>query len=344
MVTSFSDGIEAARASVTRWPAQLEAGWREAGRVRWPASWRKVSTVLVCGMGGSALGADLVRQALATQLRRPLEVLNGYDLPGWVGRQTLMVCSSYSGNTAETLSCARAALARGVPLAVLAGGGRLASLARQRRVPCHVYQAAPLNPSRQPRLGLALQVGSLLRLLRASGTLVVSEAEVEASAAVLRRSLKVAGSLRRALAGQAVAVIGVGPLAGAAHVVANELNENAKLFAAPFALPEADHHLLEGLTPKVLGRKVQPAVLLLEPHQVARSIRGQLAATRAVLRRQGVRTVRWQAPTTGPAGALGEALRTAQWGAWLSVDLAAAARLDPLPIPWVDLLKRRARG
>lgn len=344
MAERFADGVRAAQASIASWAAQLGSGWRQARRVRWPTPWRKATAVLVCGMGGSALGADLVRHAAAGQLRRPLEVANSYQLPLWARRRTLIICSSYSGNTAETLACARQALRFRLPLAVLAGGGQLANLARQQHVPAYVYHAAPLNPSGQPRLGLALQVGSLLRLLRASGSWSVDDAALNATAALLRQLPRVSAQQLAILANQAAAVVGVGPLAGAAHVVANELNENAKLFAAPFALPEVGHHLLEGLSPRRVGRKVQPVALLLEPYQVEPRLRAPLAAARAVLRRQKISCVKWRAPQPGSGGSLGEALRASQWGAWLSVALAAEAKLDPLPIPWVDLLKRQQRG
>ena len=94
-----------------------------------PARWscrtrhRAARTVAVLGMGGSAIGGDLVRGIWSDRLRVPLEVVRGYDLPAWVGRDTLVVASSYSGATEETISAFDRGHRARRPVAVISTGG-----------------------------------------------------------------------------------------------------------------------------------------------------------------------------------------------------------------------------
>lgn len=86
---------------------------------------RSIDRIVVAGMGGSALAALLVKTWLKSELRVPLEVVRTYDLPGYVNANTLVVASSYSGNTEETLSALDDAKARGAQIAIIASGGAL---------------------------------------------------------------------------------------------------------------------------------------------------------------------------------------------------------------------------
>jgi len=117
-------------------PDHLEEGWETAlrtlGGVPAVPPQQRHNGVVVCGMGGSAIGADVVGAALPS-LTLPYQVVRGYVLPAWVTPQTLVVCVSYSGDTAETLSCLEAALARGCRPVCVATGGGVAAIAGQRQ-------------------------------------------------------------------------------------------------------------------------------------------------------------------------------------------------------------------
>ena len=108
-----------------------EDAWRSRSTAR---SARPRSAALL-GMGGSAIGGDLVRGIWSDRLRVPLEVVRGYDLPAWVGGETLVVASSYSGSTEETISAFTAAIERRCPVAVITTGGPLGEVARRAGLP-----------------------------------------------------------------------------------------------------------------------------------------------------------------------------------------------------------------
>src|SRR3954467_12051686 len=86
--------------------------------------------LVICGMGGSGIGADLAAAAIGLRATAPITTIRGYELPAWVGPDTLVVCASYSGNTEETLHCFERAGAVGAPRVVVTTGGGLAEGAR----------------------------------------------------------------------------------------------------------------------------------------------------------------------------------------------------------------------
>ncbi|MGH2948266.1 MAG: bifunctional phosphoglucose/phosphomannose isomerase, partial [Solirubrobacteraceae bacterium] len=113
--------------------------------------------LIVAGMGGSAVGGRLALGALGPRLRRPLTVTDGYALPGWAGPDTLVLCSSYSGDTEETLAVYDDAGGRGAPRLVATSGGALADRARRDDVP-----VIPLPGGFQPRAAVGYSLVSAL--------------------------------------------------------------------------------------------------------------------------------------------------------------------------------------
>ena len=216
----------------------------EAGRLPSPTG------VVVAGMGGSAIGGDLV---LAAQLALPVPaaVVRGYELPAWVGPSTLVVAVSYSGNTEETLACVEAALARGCTPLCVASGGRLAALAAERGLPL-----VTVPPGLQPRAAVGYLAMPLLAALERLELVPSAEKDVEEAAAVVREmtallaptedeGCNLAKDLARRLHGHVPLVYGAGLSAPAARRWKTQLNENAKAMAFWAELPELDHNEIE---------------------------------------------------------------------------------------------------
>ncbi len=116
-------------------PAQFGQGFQTGWALpaRWP---RTIAQVVFVGMGGSAISGDLVKTMLQAQARVPINVLRTYDLPAYVSSHTLVIASSYSGDTEETLSAYHQARQRQAMLAVITSGGQLGRLAERDRVVC----------------------------------------------------------------------------------------------------------------------------------------------------------------------------------------------------------------
>jgi glucose/mannose-6-phosphate isomerase len=121
---------------------------------------RMLTRVVVAGMGGSALAALLVQSWLGRRMEIPFEVVRNYDLPNYVDGQTLVIASSYSGNTEETLSCLQQARDRFAQLGVIASGGHLEGIAAHQTI-AHVVLPADL----QPRMAVIYNLRALIALL-----------------------------------------------------------------------------------------------------------------------------------------------------------------------------------
>jgi len=125
---------------------------------------REITNVVLTGMGGSALAALILKVVLLPKLSIPFDIVRGYDLPSYVGRSTLVIASSYSGNTEETLSALDQAEEKGSQLAVLASGGKLVDIATNYNI-AHVT----LPAGAQPRMATFYSLKGLVAILTTFG-------------------------------------------------------------------------------------------------------------------------------------------------------------------------------
>src|SRR3954453_11973133 len=157
-------------------PSHLrDALWRVDSAVAGPVD--APGGLIVAGMGGSAVGGRLALGALGNRLRRPLVVADGYGLPGWAGPSTLVLCSSYSGTTEETLSCYDEAASRGAPRIVATTGGPLAERAR-----CDGVPVISLPSGFQPRAAVGYSLVAALEAARLCGAAPSLRDEIEGAA------------------------------------------------------------------------------------------------------------------------------------------------------------------
>jgi glucose/mannose-6-phosphate isomerase len=200
--------------------------------------------ICLCGLGGSAAGARLATALLAEDLALPVDIPVGVGLPGWVGPETLVVVTSYSGETLEALDWFAEAGVRGATRAVVGSGGTLAALAAEAGAPAIVVEGGW-----QPRGALGLLLAPLLVLLREAGAapdpeeLIAFGADA-ADAAGLRDDE--AREVATRLAGSVTVLYGSGMRAAVAVRLKNQLNENAKVAAFFGELPEAHHNEVVG--------------------------------------------------------------------------------------------------
>jgi glucose/mannose-6-phosphate isomerase len=114
--------------------------------VRFPSAYKKVKNIIVSGLGGSSVGGDLLKNFLRDRLNLPLIVNRNYTLPNWVGKESLLICVSYSGNTEETLSSYRIGKKCGSKLIVISSGGELTELAKKDGFPCILVPEGGIPP------------------------------------------------------------------------------------------------------------------------------------------------------------------------------------------------------
>ena len=227
----------------------LDALWRvEAASLR-PAA--EPRPLVIVGMGGSGVGGALARAVLRTELRRPLELAREETLPAWTGADTTVLCSSYSGNTEETLLAYEAAGAAGAERVASTSGGELAARARRDGMP-----VIPLAGGFQPRAAVGYSFVVALEVAAATGAAPSLRADVERAAALARELAAEWGpdgpedgdakALARRLHETVPVIAGPGPAAAAAYRWKCQLNENAKVPAFAAELPEAGHNEIVG--------------------------------------------------------------------------------------------------
>ena len=97
-------------ATIRLLPDQIEQAWENLKDIQIPKDYHDVENVVICGMGGSALGGRIVDSLMANRVFVPIEVFTEYDIPNYVNSRSLVILTSYSGNTEETLNAAHEAI------------------------------------------------------------------------------------------------------------------------------------------------------------------------------------------------------------------------------------------
>ncbi len=315
-------------------PDQLQSAW-ELGHQHALPGWSGFQRVVIAGMGGSAIGADLLSAYATKHCPLPVAVHRNYGLPAWArGPETLLITSSHSGNTEETLSALQSGLERGCRILALCTGGKLAETASQAGFPVWTFD----HPG-QPRAAVGYSFGLLLAAFTRLGLLPDPGAEL-ANALEAMRQLQ--GNLRadipvvrnpaKRLAGQLlgrwVAVFGADILEPVARRWKGQLSELAKAWAQFEFLPEADHNSLAGtLQPESTLSNMMALFLRAPSYQPRNLLRSEL--TRQAFMLEGI--------NTDFVDASGETPLAQQWTALLFGDytayyLAMAYGIDPTPI------------
>lgn len=297
--------------------------------------------LVVAGMGGSAVGGDLLAAVLAETSPVPVLVHRGYGLPPTADRRGLVIASSYSGETVEVLSAVESALARGVPVVAITTGGALGRVAAAGGLP-----QVTLPGGLMPRLALGYLFLSAVAVARAAGLAAPPPPAAEEALDVLTglgaalgheqpEPANEAKRLARALAGRLPVVYGGPATAAAAYRWKTDLEENAKVFAVAGVLPEMQHNEIEAWRDP--AARTMHAVLLREPHEPA-AIAQRFALLRELIEpgADGVSEV-W----ARGAGRLARLLSLVSLGQWTSYYLAILRGVDPWTVPVLDAVKRR---
>lgn len=330
-------------ASIESLADQVNQSWIETQNLSLPLNYSQgVQNIVVVGMGGSTLGAHIFKSLFFKELELPLEIVNGYDLPGYVNEETLVVLVSYSGGTEEVLSALIQAASLQAKILGLTSGGKLGDVLKNNAYPAYIFNPK-FNPSNQPRMGLGYSCIGLLGLMKNLG-LVSVETDFLNRALNSIKSANLEFGLEKGVLSREVAknlkdksaiIVGAEFLAGNAHAFANQINENAKSLSAYHLIPELNHHLLEGLT-NPLTLKQTTLGFFLESSLYSPKIKTRFEVTKKVLDKQ---SIPHQSLLLNSGDKFEDAFRALVFGSYVSFYLAIVYDLDPTPIPWVEFFK-----
>jgi glucose/mannose-6-phosphate isomerase len=300
--------------------------------------------LIVAGMGGSGIGGALARAALGDRALRSFVVTRGYGLPPWTSPDTTVLCSSYSGNTEETLAAYEAAGAVGAHRIVATTGGKLAAAARDEGV-----QVIPLPGGFQPRAAVGYSLVVALEVAAMTGTGEPLHSEIDVAAARTEELIEAWGpggpredvpkELARGLHRTIPQVVGSGLTSPIAYRWKCQFNENAKMPAFSSELPELDHNEIVGWeSASEFGRF---SAVFLDDSDLHPRIRQRIELTRALIASEAAATFRIESV----GGSATERLLSLVFlGDLVSLYLAVLRGVDPTPVSIIDRLKSTLAG
>jgi len=303
--------------------------------------YRQPKKVLVVGMGGSAIGGDLLRCWLTGVVNVPIDVCRDYHIPAYTGQDTLVFAVSYSGNTEETVSSFLESVERGCAVISITSGGLLERYSNSLGIPL-----VKLPAGMPPRYAIPYLFFPLIVLSQKLGVIPGGDDEIKEAISVLGKvreeikpenltdkniSKKIALSLR----GKVPAIYGFGAYTAVALRMKTQFNENSKTMSVFDRFPELDHNEIVGWeAPLEVTRRF--SVILIRDEVEPPPIRTRIEVTEGLIRAKaaGVHEVWCRGKST-----LAKMLSAIYIGDFASFYLAILNEVDPTPVSVIDRMK-----
>ena len=300
----------------------------------------KYNLVLLAGMGGSAISGDLIPDYLDDELRIPFIVNRNYSLPEFVDENSLVIISSYSGNTEETLSVFEEALKRRCKIAAITSGGQVKKICGEKKLCC-----VNIPPGYQPRYALGLSFFSLLKLLQQVGIIENQDSIVKQIISLWKKKAEEYSIDENRALSISLELTGFLPIIYSAvqHTSAVgyrfkcQLNENSKLHAFSNVIPEMNHNEIiswETFEEKKLFTKV---INITDPDYHPQ-IKKRFKITSQLAKQSGVEIINIESKEKNRKVRLFDLIYLCDW---ISYYLALLRNHDPSEITYIDELKNR---
>ena len=284
--------------------------------------------VIISGMGGSGIGG-LIASALSNQIGN-LQIIPwaNYGLPQWVDKNDQIICISYSGNTAETLSAAKRAIDIGCKLEVITTGGKLEELAIQNNL-----NITKIESGHQPRAALPLLLKPLLYKV---GIPDLDKQLAEIS--TLKNDLKKAREIARQIDGKLPCIYSNGLLTPVGYRWRCQIEENSKVLAINHEIPEMNHNEIVGWTNPLENM----AVILIRDNMENETVKKRINATKTIAwTSKGINITEIYAIGKYP---LTRIISMILLGDLVSIELAKLNSIDPTPVQIIENLKEALGG
>ena len=333
-----------------KWPSSVRDAAERAIKLDLPSEVRvKTGTirygepelVVVAGMGGSAIGGDLLSDLISDRARIPVFVCRDYHLPGFVKEGSLVFAVSYSGNTEETLSAFSEALRRKCMVIAMTSGGKLAYLCRKLGVPVLEVPSGMV-----PRAALPYLFIPLIVLLERTGAVKGLRGQVEATSELLRSMREElapdvpperneAKKLASELLGTVPIIYGFGYLRAVAHRLKTQFNENSKVPSFYNWLPSLNHDEVVGWEGEEELTK-HFSVIFLRGLSEEPELKARIELTRELVVGKAAKVLELHARGSNR---LEEMFSVLYIGEMASLYLAFARGVNPLITPSIDAIK-----
>jgi glucose/mannose-6-phosphate isomerase len=320
-------------------PDQIKSVWEEFKKTNYPI--RDFNKIIVCAMGGSAIGADMAKFIIEKYSELPIQIVRDYHLPNWVDAKTLAIIISYSGNTEETLSGYIEAKAKNAQIFCLASGGKLLELAKQNQ---HDYFVLP--PNMPPRTAWGHSFFIVLELLIKMGKLTIEQTLLDQSIESMKKNINAnfeeinqdqnqAKQIASSLVDSIPVVFGAEHLATVARRLKGEFNENTKIPAYYEEIPELNHNAQQGLEcSSDLKKDLKIMILKNNLYHERNQVRADIIKQTFTAQGFDIKTI--QIPGDNFTSSICQGVII---GDYISVYLAFLLGKDPVPFTAIEELK-----
>jgi glucose/mannose-6-phosphate isomerase len=348
MVTPVLDNVEKIRlvdrSGMINYAIDAAKHYREAVKIaqKIKVDFPVPENIVVSGLGGSAIGGELLKDWAKNQLTAPIEVNREYQLPAYADEKTLVLVTSYSGDTEETLSSFLDALNRGCMIFCISSGGALIKYAKKHKVP---YLQVPSGMP--PRAALPYMLVPLLFFLEKAGLVTGVKEELDETTTLLEKiSIEngpetltrdnFAKTTATYIGDTAPAVYGFGVFRSVAQRFKQQFNENSKSASKWEYFPELDHNEIVGWEGRGEQCRYFSVIFIRDIDDEPPEIASRIDVTEGIMERAGLITfdLKVQGKNT-----LAKMLSTVVIGDFTSIYLAVMHGVDPTPVLTINHLK-----
>lgn len=303
--------------------------------------YKKPRNIVIAGMGGSAIGGEILRDWLRDEISIPIDICNEYALPAYTDEHTLVFAVSYSGETEETLNAFADAVRRKCMVIAITSGGHLLSFARKLQLP---YVTIPAGLP--PRAALPYLFFPLPILIKKMGALADKRSEIEESLHVIKivteenlPQIPTENNFSKKLALQlkdsVPVVYGFRQYSAVAHRLKTQFNENSKVPSRYEVFPELNHNEVVGWDASKDLTKIF-SILLIRDRNEPDEIKNRIEATKSAASQKAERVLEIYAKGERK---LAKMFSIITLGDFISVYLAILRGVDPVPVKTIDQIK-----
>ncbi|MFI5148490.1 MAG: bifunctional phosphoglucose/phosphomannose isomerase [Bacteroidia bacterium] len=317
---------------VTGFSGQLKEAIKIGEKAVLTKSGTKPEHVLICGLGGSGIGGSIVAELVALEANVPVLVSKGYFIPAYVSEASLVIISSYSGNTEETLFCMEQALKKKAKIVCVSSGGKVSEIAHEKKL-----DLITVPGGMPPRACLGYSLTQLLFILQFHqiiGSHVKSDLEASISLIDTEEETirKEAALVSQKLHGKLPVIYCTTYFEGIAVRFRQQLNENAKMLCWHQVIPEMNHNELVGWREK----NENIAIILFRDKEEYERNNARIEINKSVISTYTPNiTELWSKGKT----MIEKSIYFIHLGDWISVDLAERRGYDANEINVINQLK-----
>jgi glucose/mannose-6-phosphate isomerase len=331
---------------IADFPNQLKKGWDDIQKMALPSYFATCDRIIICGMGGSGIGGDLVRSVVSDEARKPIEIHRNYGIPNYTNRKTLIITVSHSGTTEETLDAFISAHDAGGQLFAITTGSELERLAKKFKVPYYKFEHKG-----QPRAALGFMLGAILAIFKKIGILDMTEDEVIKSFTAVKdynetlfpdsphrknQAKQIANDLQDYLP----IIYASEKFGSLALRWRGQLAENSKEIAFYDLLPAVNHNFTGGLDFPKEAKQILKFLFIKSNYDLPR-IKTRQKITAEILDKKGI--VHKNIEIKNPKNILSEVLIMSLLADYTSYYLSIINNVDPTTIENIDFIKQRLK-